>query len=78
MDRPVQGLPRYLLVAQTATLHTHTTLNTTPSILRVMIRELLATATVLRALATVRPHSKTNRMKRYVEESAALLVCWEG
>ena len=62
-----------------STLHTHTqTLNTTPSILRDMMRELLATTTVLCALATVRPHRRTNRTNRCVEESVALFVCWEG
>ena len=61
-----------------STLHTHTNLNTTPSILRDMMREFLATTTVLCALATVRPHSRTNRTNRCVKESVALFVCWEG
>ena len=75
MDCPVQGLPRYLLVAQTAlSIRTHTNFEYHPSILRDMMRELLVTTTVLCALATVGPHSRTNRTNRCVEDSVTLFV----
>ena len=74
MDLPVQGLPRYLPVAQTA-LYIHTqTLNTTPSILRVMMRELLATTTVLCTFTTVRPHSGNVRTRKLNRALLFLLV----
>ena len=50
----------------------HTNFEYHPSILRDMTREMLAITTVLCVLATVRPHSRTNRANRYVEESVAL------
>ena len=61
MDLPVQGLPRYLPVAQTV-LYIHTqTLNTTSYILRDMMRGLLVTTSVLCTSTAVRPHSRTVR-----------------
>ena len=51
------------------------TLNTTPSILRDMMRELLATTTVLCTFTTVRSHSRTVRTG---EVKRALLLLFVG